>query len=89
MESGRMTARKRRPVKTYSVYIMASASGVLYIGATSDLERRAFDHKNKRVPGFSAHCLDHRFAPHKTQQRVALLADPSSAGGASPFSPAR
>jgi putative endonuclease len=41
-------------VKTYSVYIMASASGVLYIGVTNNLDRRVFEHKNKMVPGFSA-----------------------------------
>jgi putative endonuclease len=41
-------------MKTYSVYIMASASGVLYIGVTNNLDRRVFQHKNKMVPGFSA-----------------------------------
>ena len=40
--------------KTYCVYIMASASGVLYIGVTNDLERRVFEHKKKMVPGFSS-----------------------------------
>jgi putative endonuclease len=39
---------------TYDVYILASRSGVLYIGATNDLERRVAEHKAKRVPGFTA-----------------------------------
>jgi len=41
-------------VKTYHVYIMASASRVLYIGVTGDLLRRVREHQEKRVPGFTA-----------------------------------
>jgi len=41
-------------VKTYHVYILASASRVLYIGVTGDLLRRVMEHKQMRVPGFTA-----------------------------------
>ena len=41
-------------MKTYHVYIMASASRVLYTGVTNNLARRASEHKEKRIPGFSA-----------------------------------
>ena len=41
-------------MKTYHVYIMASASRVLYIGVTGDLLRRVMEHKEMRAPGFTA-----------------------------------
>jgi putative endonuclease len=37
------------------VYILASASGVLYTGVTNHLERRVAEHQSKRAQGFSSH----------------------------------
>ena len=37
----------------YHVYILASASGVLYTGITNFLERRVRQHKQKLVDGFT------------------------------------
>jgi putative endonuclease len=42
-----------RERKTYYVYIMGSFSGTLYIGMTSKLHARAFEHKFHRVEGFT------------------------------------
>ncbi len=40
-------------MKTYYVYILASASRVLYTGITNHLERRVLQHKRKQVQGFT------------------------------------
>lgn len=40
--------------RTYLVYILGSLSGTLYIGVTSNLRRRIWQHKNQVFPGFSA-----------------------------------
>ena len=38
----------------YYVYILASRSKRLYVGMTSDLERRVSEHKTKAIPGFTS-----------------------------------
>lgn len=39
--------------KRYHVYIMGSASGTLYVGSTSNLQRRVWQHLNVWFGGFS------------------------------------
>ena len=39
--------------RVYHVYLLSSATGVLYTGVTNDLERRVMQHKEKSVPGFT------------------------------------
>lgn len=41
-------------MKQYYVYIMASAWRTLYIGMTSNLEARVYQHKHKVFGGFTA-----------------------------------
>jgi putative endonuclease len=38
----------------YWVYILASKTGVLYVGVTNDIERRIVEHKSKRADAFTA-----------------------------------
>lgn len=45
---------------TFSVYILASHSRVLYTGVTRDLRRRMFEHRQGAVPGFTARYRIHR-----------------------------
>ena len=43
----------RALVAEYYVYIMTNKSKTLYIGVTSDLFRRVYEHKQKLVEGFA------------------------------------
>ena len=46
---------KGKEMKSFYVYIMANGrNGTLYVGSTSDLVKRAWEHKNKVIPGFTA-----------------------------------
>jgi len=40
--------------KKYYLYIITNQSDTLYIGVTSNLEKRVYQHKNKLIPGFTS-----------------------------------
>jgi putative endonuclease len=41
------------PMRQFYVYILSSRSGVLYVGVTSDLQRRMYEHKHGLIEGFT------------------------------------
>lgn len=48
-------------MKTYYVYILArKRNGTLYTGVTNDLYRRALEHRNRTVQGFTQKYDIHR-----------------------------
>lgn len=60
--------------KQYYVYILANRRrGTMYVGVTSDIGRRIWEHKNKVVPGFTAKYGIDRLVYYE------VFSDPSSA----------
>ena len=57
--------------RVYHVYIMASLSGVLYIGITGNLRRRVHEHKNDLLPGFTRRYRVHRLVYFEDTPHVA------------------
>ncbi len=48
-------------MKQYCVYILASKkNGILYIGVTSNLQKRIWEHKNNVVEGFTKRYFVHK-----------------------------
>jgi putative endonuclease len=46
--------------RTYYVYIMASDCGTLYVGVTSNLCNRAYEHRTGKFPGFTSKYKVHK-----------------------------
>ncbi|RDZ28385.1 GIY-YIG nuclease family protein [Lysobacter silvisoli] len=53
------------------VYLLASSMrGTLYLGVTSDLIQRVWQHKHGQVPGFSCRYLTHLLVWHETHDTM-------------------
>ncbi len=58
-------------MKQYYVYILASKkNGVLYIGVTSDLVKRVYEHKNDLVEGFTKKYHVHKLVYYEENNDV-------------------
>jgi putative endonuclease len=58
-------------MKEYYVYMICSKrNGTLYIGITSDLIKRVYEHKNKLADGFSKKYDVHRLVWYESHETV-------------------
>jgi predicted GIY-YIG superfamily endonuclease len=56
--------------KQPAVYILASGrNGTLYVGVTSDLQKRIWEHKNDLVEGFTKRYSVHRLVYYRVTRR--------------------
>jgi len=57
--------------RRYFVYIMASRrNGTLYTGVTNDLGKRAYQHRNNLIPGFTSSYGVHRLVWYESHEDV-------------------
>ncbi len=57
--------------KLYCIYIMASKkNGILYIGVTSNLQKRVWEHKNNIIKGFTKKYFIHRLVYFEQTENV-------------------
>ncbi len=57
-------------MRQYYVYIMASLSRRLYTGVTNNLARRVFEHKTKKVDGFTKRYHIGRLVYYETHRYI-------------------
>jgi putative endonuclease len=58
-------------MKSYYIYILASRkNGVLYVGVTNNLIKRAYEHKNNLVDGFTKKYNVHRLVYYEETSDV-------------------
>jgi putative endonuclease len=58
-------------VKQFYVYLLASdVRGTLYVGVTSALAKRIWEHKNNVVPGFTAKYAVHKLVWYEVHDSV-------------------
>jgi len=56
--------------RAYFVYIMASASHVIYTGVTNNIQRRVWEHKIKQVSGFTSKYNVTRLVFYEEYERI-------------------
>lgn len=60
---------------SYFVYMVASISRALYIGMTSNLRKRVWEHKNDLIDGFTKEYKCHRLIWYESYDDVAKAID--------------
>jgi putative endonuclease len=60
-------------MKNYYVYILASQrNGTLYVGVTSNLIKRVWQHKSREVPGFTSEYKVHQLVYYEMHDDILM-----------------